>query len=173
MSKINGPLQVSSQRAHKYDLNHSQIDKLESLDGWVWDILEWQWNEGFKHLGDFVKKEGHARPPAKYKCNDGFKLGLWVFRQRQNKEKLTNNKIEKLEVLDGWAWDVLEWQWNDSFKHIINFSEDKGHVKVPDKYKDKTGFSLGKWVYRQRKNKDKLTQEKIDKLNSIGFIWKL
>jgi hypothetical protein len=33
------------------------------------------------------------------------------------------------------------------------------------------GVTLGSWVGTQRRSKDKLSKEKLDKLNALGFVW--
>ena len=44
------------------------------------------------------------------------------------------------------------------------------HCNVPYRYEgDKT---LGTWVARQRKERDNLTLEQVEKLNEVGFTWK-
>jgi hypothetical protein len=44
-------------------------------------------------------------------------------------------------------------------------------LKVPSGYKYK-GFNLGSWVKKQRSRKDKLTIERLNRLNQMGFVWK-
>ena len=49
------------------------------LPGWTWDANEAAWEEGFAHLQRFVEREGHARVPPRYREEDGFRLGEWVW----------------------------------------------------------------------------------------------
>ena len=56
--------------------------RLESLEGWIWDIAEFKWEEGFSYLQAFVEKEGHARVPQNFKTKDGHNLRSWIHHQR-------------------------------------------------------------------------------------------
>lgn len=42
---------------------------------------------------------------------------------------------------------------------------------VPAAFKCENGFMLGVWIRGQRKNKEKLTPQQIDKLDAINMIW--
>jgi len=52
----------------------------------------------------------------------------------------------------------------------MQFKQCEGHCRVPDIF-ELDGFRLGRWVSRQRKNKDRLTSKQLEKLDSLGFIW--
>ena len=53
------------------------------------------------------------------------------------------------------------------------FYEDNAHLKVPDDHKIKDGHSLGNWVKEQRRIRLSLSKEKIDRLDDLGFDWKV
>ena len=53
---------------------------------------------------------------------------------------------------------------------MLDFKERSGDCNVPLRHKE-SGFSLGKWVTRQRINKDILTLEQKKRLDSIKFTW--
>ena len=72
----------------------------------------------------------------------------------------------------GFVWDILTEQWEEGFSKLQQFKEREGNCKVPDKYKE-GDFRLGSWVERQRSNQDKLTPERIKRLNALGFVWKI
>ncbi len=142
------------------------------MEGWVWDLLEFQWEQGFSYLKAYVAQEGHARVPSKYKTEDGHNLGNWINTQRGNKDRLTPERITRLESLEGWVWDVLEYQWEQGFSCLKEFIEQECHALVPDKFKTEDGYKLGQWVNTQRSNKDRLTPERITRLESLeGWIW--
>jgi hypothetical protein len=50
-----------------------------------------------------------------------------------------------------------------------------GNTNVPDGYSDGGSPQLGYWVSRQRRNsaKGSLGQDKINQLESVGFVWKM
>ena len=167
---------VSVQRSGKDELTPERITRLESLKGWVWDILEFQWEEGFSYLKAYVEKEGHARVIGSYKTEDGYKLGQWVNRQRlaKKKNKLTSEKIIRLESLNGWVWGAHDSRWEKWFSYLKEFVEREGHARVPFSYKTADEYYLGRWVDKQRlaKKKNKLTPERIKRLESLkGWVW--
>jgi hypothetical protein len=59
-------------------LSEARVARLEAVPGWLWDSLEARWEQGFAHLEQFVASNDHARVPANYVDDDGFKLGKWV-----------------------------------------------------------------------------------------------
>lgn len=61
--------------------------------------------------------------------------------------------------------------WEFWFGLMQDFIKENGHATVNTKYKTKNGFKLGKWALRQRHEKKSLTKDRIEKLDSIGFIW--
>ena len=100
-------------------------------------------------------------------------LGQWVSNQMANKSKgiLSDDRIRLLEEI-GFEWDLLEKAWQEGYQKLKQFIDLNGHAKVPQKHPE-----LGIWVASQRKLKDakrgKLSQEWIELLDKIGFIWNL
>ena len=159
-------LKYRNKRLKKY-----RISKLESINDWVWDKYELKWNQGFSYLKSYVEKEGHSLVPAKF-IIDGFKLGVWVGDKRDRKSELESNRKEMLESLPYWSWNVLDSQWNKRFLDLSSFVEDEGHSRVPYNHILSDDFRLGDWIYRQKKNKSKLSPEKLTKLESLtGWLW--
>lgn len=66
-------------------------------------------------------------------------------------------------------------KWNTKFEELRAFKEVHGHCEVPQRYKHNK--SLGKWIGYQRnlydKKEKRLTKERINALESIGFRWRL
>jgi hypothetical protein len=84
--------------------------------------------------------------------------------------KLTPERIQRLESL-GFVWDPLEALWGESFAALLAFKERFGHCNVPQSWKENP--KLGKWCAKQRQTKKqgKLTPERIQRLDSLGFEW--
>ena len=79
--------------------------QLEALPGWVWDLREAAWEDGFSRLLQYVEREGHARVPTFHK-EKGFSLGGWVRNVRSNfaAGRLSPEQRKRLEALPGWVW---------------------------------------------------------------------
>ena len=96
---INLGMWVNSQRQRKDKLTADQVKRLNAI-GFIWSVLEKQWEEAFNALQEFRKREGHCRVYAKYEVN-GLKLGRWVFFQRyQKKGTHTPEQLKRLNSLD-------------------------------------------------------------------------
>jgi hypothetical protein len=78
---------------------------LERIEGWIWDLREYDWQENYQRLIEFTTENGHARPPQDYPI-----LGKWVSRQRDRykRELLEKERILLLEKLEGWIWSAKQ-----------------------------------------------------------------
>jgi superfamily II DNA or RNA helicase len=167
---------VSVQRRLSTDreTNIGRIKRLNSLS-FTWDILTDQWEEGFAALKKYHAREGHCSAPFLYKQN-GFKLGSWICTQRQFriKNKLSESQIKRLDSL-GFIWDPRSSQWEEGYVALQKYHAREGHCRVPTLYCSKDGFKLGKWVSLQRfkGNKKQLIIERLNRLNALGFLWKV
>ena len=153
----------------KNNLSFERIERLNDM-GFIWDVLAEQWEEGFSKLQGFNEREGHCWVLQSHE-ESGFNLGGWVSQQRQNKNKLSQERIIRLDSLC-FVWDVNNARWENGFIKLQDYKESKGHCSVPKRYVVED-FKLGGWVAQQRKNKDSLTPERLERLNSLGFVWGL
>jgi hypothetical protein len=83
----------------------SGVMALEAF-GFVWNPFEDDWRQGIAALEKFVRSHGHARMPAKYVAEKGFRLGNWCDNRRQERKrgKLTAERIAALDAL-GFVWE--------------------------------------------------------------------
>jgi len=87
-------------------LTATRIAELDAL-GVVWGSSHTDsYRTGVNHLRAYIAQEGHANVPRKYVADDGFKLGAWVGRRRNERRagKLTAARIAELNAL-GMVWD--------------------------------------------------------------------
>jgi predicted helicase len=158
---------VSTQRQGKEQLIPERLDRLNEL-GFFWELYDAQWEEGFKRLVDYKEEFGDCLVPKRYKFND-FNFGKWVSTQRQGKEGLTPERLDRLNAL-GFVWDPYNAQWEERFKRLVDYKEEFGNCLVPQRFKFKD-FNLGSWISNQRTKKEQLTPERLDRLNELGFVW--
>lgn len=159
---------VSEQRSKKNRLTLEKIAKLDSL-GFSWDPRTERWEEAMTSLKVFHKRNGHCRVPRNYR-EGAVKLSSWIQRQRRDKGELTSDQIRQLDSL-GFSWDPFAELWEEGFDSLKEFRELTGHCVVQPEIKTQSGGKLKSWVTRQRKVRQKLTQDQVSRLNSIGFIW--
>jgi len=162
---------VRKQRSTKDTMSLERRQRLDAL-GFVWDILVTWWEEGFRFLEIFRQREGHCRVPATYR-EQGFWLGQWVSVQRSTKDTMSPERRQRLEAL-GFVWEVLPAQWEEGFRFLETYHQREGHCRVPATYRDPaSGFWLGRWVRRQRTTQDTMSPDRRQRLDALGFVWKV
>ena len=145
-----------------------------------------------ERLKTFKDTHGHCDVPKKYPLDK--RLGGWVidcrtehrFLREGKKTTMTTERIHSLLSL-GFRWEVQKHKclsWDERLSQLIEFKSRKGHCNVPEKSKDEeTPPGLGSWVINQRMgykafqgkrgNGRLLTQERVDTLDALGFVWQL
>ena len=92
----------------EYYLSREQIEALESI-GMDWQAPgERAWEKAFGRAKAYYELNHHLEIPKGYEAEDGFRLDLWVKRQRKqyrerNEKVLTRERIARLESL-GMRW---------------------------------------------------------------------
>lgn len=80
-------------------LSSEQIKQLEDI-GMDWRPLgEIAWEEHYLEAKDYFEEHGNLKMPNSYKCPNGFVLGAWVKRQRENEKALSDDKRKKLNEI--------------------------------------------------------------------------
>jgi superfamily II DNA or RNA helicase len=161
---------VSAQRSARNRLGAERKRRLDGLEGWTWNATEDVWEAGFEHLQKFVAEFGHARPTRHCEFA-GFKLGDWVVRQRTGYDALTSSRRRRLEALPGWAWNPFGSTWEVGYGHLQDFVALTGHAR-PTKTEEFRGFRLGQWVSVQRRDIDRMSPDRRERLESLpGWTW--
>jgi hypothetical protein len=177
-------------------MNPLRIAQLEEV-GFKWALQRHttmrSWAERFGQLEEFKRANGHCNVPIRFKVNPS--LGQWVSTQRQEysnyrngkKSNMTKDRITKLEAAE-FCWSLRDTakmaprkSWDMHFAALTEFRKDNGHCDVRVRSKQNPTGSLGRWVEKQRSQyhsrnegkESKLTQEQVDKLDSIGFKWRI
>jgi hypothetical protein len=151
------------------------MQRLEAL-GFEWRVAEDAdaiWDKRFAQLGAYKAAHGDCIVPRGYKANQ--QLGTWVMNQRKLKVagKLSQERVARLDAL-GFEWNVREDAdavWEQRFAELEAHKALHGDCKVPQKHKPNP--QLGKWVkyQRQLKTAGKLAQERVARLEALGFEW--
>lgn len=89
----------------------------------------------------------------------------------KNKGKIEAARVQRLEEL-GFVWDPYGRYWEDMFGRLVAYKQEHGDCLVPRSYSDK---QLGNWVNTQRslKSRGKLETARIQRLDELGFAWKV
>ena len=149
-------------QAYKKDrLSLERIEKLEGL-GFNWRGILPTWNERLGELAKYKVKHGNTNVPQSQGS-----LGNWVMTQRAqyNKGKLSKERVQKLDDL-GFVW---KYTWDERLGELAKYKAEQGNTNVPQ-----SQGSLGNWVITQRTQykKGKLSKERVQKLDDLGFVWK-
>lgn len=153
------------------------------------EVPDLDWTTRISQLESFQSEMGHMRVDPNYDKYSN--LGGWAVevseRHRawqEGREYLTPETVDRFNQLNalGFGFDVFrtrrgERTWEESFNLLLQYRHETGSCRVPHHYK--ADFRLGSWVAVQRKEykalcdgkKSKMTDEKIRRLESVGFEW--
>ena len=143
--------------------------RLDEL-GFEWEPFASTWDELFAALNTYKQKHGDCNVPREWPDNP--KLGKWCAHQRTAYQngKLPEDRVTRLVEL-GFAWNSLDAVWEDMFTALRAYKQTYGDCYVPSKWKDNP--ELGQWCQRQRSlnNNNKLSPDRLSRLEDIGFVW--
>lgn len=142
----------------------------ESITTACVEVLGDNWDERFGQLKAFKERFGHCNVPR-----DGAEhpqLGGWVKRQRDIRKHgtLDADRFYRLNQI-GFVWDPYKTYWEEMFARLAEYQRIKAHCNVPQDYPDDP--QLGTWASKQRDSyrAGKMNQERIRRLDQLGFIW--
>jgi len=158
---------VTVQRSAIDQLTPDRRSRLNNL-GFDWDPYQTQWEEGYQHLVEYKEEFGDCSTPQRAIYRD-FRLGTWVYTQRQKKTLLTPTQLNRLDEL-GFDWDPYQTQWEEGYQHLVEYKEEFGNCFVPARFMDR-GYALGGWVRNQRFTKQDIPPQQINFLDDLGFVW--
>jgi superfamily II DNA or RNA helicase len=119
---------VSVQRTYRDAISALRRQRLDGL-GFDWDPRETAWEEGFRYLTIYKKREGHCLVPRSH-IENGFRLGRWVAIQRREADAISALRRQRLDDL-GFIWDPFETAWEEGFRYLTVYKEREGHCRVP------------------------------------------
>lgn len=166
---------VQQQRSTLESLEPERKTRLEALKGWSWDRAAEKWEEGFAHLKAYALSKGDSLVPQSYVTDCGYRLGQWVGEQRTTYERLPFERKQRLEAIQGWAWNANDALWEAGFAHLEVFVATTGNARVMQSYTSADGYSLGKWVNSQRVNYSRgaLRADRVARLEAVtGWVWR-
>ena len=156
------------------NLTEQQIARLDSI-GMVWgNRKEIAWQHGFEVAKKYHDTYGNLMVPGKYTDPDGYPLGQWIIKTRQQKlnGRLKEERIAQLDEL-GMVWNIFDAKWEKAYALAAAYYEENGNLNIPRSYVTAAGERLGQWVASQQwaYPKGKLTDEQVERLNRIGMYW--
>ena len=141
--------------------------------------LEYLWNKHYQELKEYHHFYGHCNPSKRDKQYST--LDRWVRHQRETfkAKKLRDDRIAKLNKLE-FVWEVTglyrksnkyDSMWDKSYQELKEYLHSNGHFNVPEGYGQNQ--ALARWIKTQRQKfkAKKLRDDRIAKLNELGFEW--
>lgn len=166
-------------RQRENDKLSGQRRKLLDDIGMTWEKQN-PWEMRYALAKTYYVTHGNLDVPGNY-VTDGIWLGKWLNEQRQiyqgkhKEKKLTAEQIEQLNRI-GMSWEHKYTDvWEKHYIEAKQYFETHGDLSVPPDYIEANGKNLNRWLLTQRKyrSQGKLTQEQVDRLSSIGMVWRL
>jgi uncharacterized protein (UPF0303 family) len=163
---------VVNQRNRRDTLSDQRRQRLDAI-GFDWTLLPLardSWENGFAALKQFQSREGHCRVPTGHE-EGSFKLGGWVRRQRNKRKTMSTACRRQLDAIK-FDWDPNEHAWENGFAALKQFKAREKHCRVPRGHQE-GAFNLGTWVINQRNRRGALSVQRRQRLDAIGFLWRL
>jgi len=161
------------QSYRKRILSPERIKKLEKI-GFSWDPYDEKFEKGFQETLHYKASTGNSNAPDKYRTAEDYRLGSWQNSHRGNykKNRLSPDRINRLEKI-GFTWDRFDEQFEKGFQETLIYKEKTGNPNTFLRYETTEGFKLGYWqqIKRTSYKRGKLSPERIERLEKIGFIW--
>lgn len=151
-------------------LTAEHMSQMEEV-GFAWNTNDGGWDSMFAKLAD------HMRPMHNGKRREvsaSGELQRWMLTQRQAKKRgdLDATREKKLTSI-GFEWEPYSSRWETMLEELRQFQAKHGHCRVPAGWSKNPVLANWVGVQRARKLKGKLSAERIEVLNSLGFAWRL
>jgi hypothetical protein len=160
-------------------LTKKQMEKLVALPGWTWERRSDKWEQAYRALVAFQRREGHIKIPAGH-VENGVRLDAWIIRQRQHflmgRIQRQGDHVARLEEVPGWKWsESYAERWDRHYAALEKFVKREGHANLPTKHVE-GDVMLGQWVRNQRQRHEWLQAHhpsRIARLEALpGWIWR-
>lgn len=152
-------------------LSEERIAALDRM-GMIWDTHERAWEKGFSEAWAYYQTYGDLRVSDGYVSASGFKLGNWMWMQRNAYQtgKLSEAKQERLSAL-GMRWDTRKkLSWEQRLALVKEYCAKNEVSYIPhDAVVD--GFWIGHWIASQRAlmRKGELSADRVEMLRSLSI----
>jgi len=128
------------------------------------------WMERYNELKQFQTANGNCSVP-----NSHIRLANWVKYQRKRYRE-GDLSVDRVQRLNGLGFSlsqkgVKEAKWDQRFNELKQFNTDNSNYKEPKN--SLTHKELGNWAnyQRTRYRKGLLSDDRIQRLNALGFTW--
>jgi len=160
-----------------------RIKKMEEVLEIIWEPTKNKWDKKFAVYKDYVETTGEQ--PQRRTKHQGIAIGNWISNTvRSQKSKLTPEWVQCFDEL-GMIWKKRKpterttekthlpipvlWHWK--YKVYKDYIEKTGQ-QPPTEFTRHKDIAIGSWLYKEViPNKDRLSEEQINKLEAMGINW--
>ena len=164
---------VDCRRQTKYRLDEEQVAMLDDL-GFIWNTEEKTWEDNQRRLLEFKEEFKSLIVEKDYRSPDGHALGHTVQHIRATYTPESQPiRVAWLKEI-GFVFDVHALAFDNFYADLVQFKKEHGDLKLirsktKIKRADGSTYGLGQAVGRYRSKR--LTNDQIQRLNMLGFIW--
>lgn len=156
------------------NMSEDRKKRLEAI-GMQWLSVKIRtWMQYYELAKQYRDKNGDLIINADYVTEDGTNLGVWISSQRYayGKGKLKQDQIDLLNDI-GMSWHRDVSRFEQGYQYAAAYKEQFEDLNVNIEYITDDGFKLGQWIAQQRTRRkaEKLSDERISRLNAIGMTW--
>ena len=173
---------ISVQRRNYEKLSGEKQLSLEQI-GFASNILDTQWQDMYELARKYYEHHGDSLIVGTFKTINGYEydenganLGNWISAQRGKYNSLSDDRKEKLARIN-FVVQVNDYLWNNYYELAKKYYEHYGNLLIPSIFKtvngyeiDSTGIDLGNWLSQQKSRYNRLTDDRKQKLQQIGFV---
>lgn len=154
------------------------------------NLKEIEWNRKYELIKNYYEHYHTTDIPMNFMTKNGIDydengidLRSWSDIQKKSfaKGKMTEERQKKLESINfDFSQNKFERDWQNNYDLAKIYYNHFHNLNIPVKFMtsngyehDNKGITLGRWISKQRSDwkSGKLSNEKKEKLNSIGMIW--
>jgi superfamily II DNA or RNA helicase len=153
-------------------LSKDRIARLDEIGfNWSGQRAEQKWRQMYNSLKEYHSVHGDSNVPGRWSENP--QLATWVSNQRVRRKKgrITEGEVRLLDSL-GFVWNGSNvGTWEDRLAEVAAFKTQYGHCHIPARFVENP--KLGRFANRMRvqRKKEALSDDRIARLNEIGFVW--
>ncbi len=166
----------NQRKAHKKgDLDISK-ERLLNQIGMIWELVG-QWEKRYYIVKKFFDETGNINI-SQQMVVDGVWIGKWLVMQKKlydANEKLSAKQRKLLEHFPLEQIGQKDRAWFEVYADAELYFNKHKDLNVPASFRGKSGVLLSDWIIRQRsaKKNGKLSEDKVQLLDKIGFVWVL
>jgi Helicase associated domain len=152
------------------DTHAARLGRLLEV-GFVWDAWEAQWMMMYERLVKYKAKHNSALIPDSYELDP--ELAAWIGTQRCLEAGMSERRKRLLDAI-GFVWDPQEHRWLEMFERFCKYNKYELDNTKFDPHGYKADPDLARWVDAQRWafRIKRMSTERIQLLDSVGFVWK-